>query len=216
MLKFINPYIFQMKNFPGYIFEEEEVKKFKGQWREKWGVTSETPLDLEIGTGNGFHFAHYAQVNPERKLVGIEIKYKPMVQALKRARANNSTNIKIVRGDANNLKEIFSENEINKIIIHHPDPWPKRKQQKNRIIQKSFLENLYEIMKPGGFLDFKTDHAGYFVWATRKFIESPFKLVSYTEDLHNSLWASENYITHFEKMYIAKGQPIYFCRVQKP
>lgn len=204
-----------MKEFPGLIFEEQEAKSFKGRWRELWGADQQTPLDLEIGTGNGFHFAHYAEKNPDRLFVGIEIKFKPMVQAIKRTQVFSAKNVKIIRGDADNLPELFAENELNKVIIHHPDPWPKRKQQKNRLIQEAFLLKLYPLMKSGETVEFKTDHEGYFKWAVDKFAKSQFKLQSYTEDLHNSLWQNENYVTHFEKMFIAKGQPIYFSRIKK-
>lgn len=209
------------QEFKGIAFDEEDAPVLKGQWR-KLGFTKlasdigETaPLDLEIGTGNGYHFAHLAAKNKERFVVGIELKFKPLVQSIRRAIRAGSKNMCITRFDANLLTQLFAPQEIDNIYIHHPDPWPKRKDWKHRLIQHEFLNDLYELQKPDSYVDFKTDSLDYFDWAEEKFSQSRYEVVRSTRDLHKSEWANENFITHFEKIFLAKSQPIFYCRLLK-
>tara|TARA_B100000749_G_scaffold280771_1_gene278601 strand:+ start:91076 stop:91765 length:690 start_codon:yes stop_codon:yes gene_type:complete len=200
--------------FRNWAFCEERSQEFKGRWREEvFEVSKDHPMDLEIGTGNGFHFAHYAKAHPERCFIGLEIKYKPLIQSIRRAINEGSTNMRIGRFHASYLDEIFDEGELNHVIIHHPDPWPKKKQWKRRLIQDDFLEGLHRLQRPGSRVDFKTDDLPYFEWALEKFKNSKYGQLEYTFDLHNSQFASENFETHFEKIFLKKEQPIYFLRV---
>jgi tRNA (guanine-N7-)-methyltransferase len=70
-------------------------------------------------------------------------------------------------------------------------------------------------MREGAFLDFKTDSADYFDWAIERFHASPFKVVRETRDLHSSEWKGENFITHFESLFIGQGLPIHYARLVK-
>ena len=209
------------QEFKGIAFDEEDAPKLKGQWRENGfsklstAARSGLALDLEIGTGNGYHFAHLAKKNPQRLLVGIELKFKPLVQSIRRALKAGCMNVSITRFDANLLTQIFAQNEIDNVYIHHPDPWPRRRDWKHRLIQHQFLDELFELQKPGTYVDFKTDSLEYFDWAEEKFSQSRYHVGRSTRDLHRSEWATENFITHFEKIFLNKNQPIYYCRLQK-
>src|SRR3954468_15125842 len=66
-------------------YDEERAPTFRGQWRANaFGVLENMPVDLEIGTGNGLHFAHHAARYPERCLIGLELRYKPLIQSIRR------------------------------------------------------------------------------------------------------------------------------------
>ena len=121
----------------------------------------------------------------------------------------------MVRYNASVLKYIFDKDELDNVIIHHPDPWLKKSQKKNRIIQDEFLSDLYEIQKDKTYLDFKTDNLDYFEWALERFKDSKYKVTRETFDLHKSEWNEENFVTAFETIFIKKGQPIYYCRLEK-
>jgi tRNA (guanine-N7-)-methyltransferase len=195
---------------------EERAPRFKGRWREEViQVASTAPVDLEIGTGNGYHFAHLAKQCPERTLLGLEIKFKPLIQSIRRALARGARNAWIIRYDAVRLEDIFAVGEIDNIYIHHPDPWPKKRQWKHRLIQADFLRMLYSLQRPGAFVDFKTDSEEYYDWAIEFFRQSPYTVSRETRDLHRSDWKDENFITHFESIFLSKGQPIFYARLQK-
>ena len=199
-----------------YAFDEERAPLMKGDWRAKaFGVGKDHPLDLEIGTGNGYHFAHLAKKNADRSVLGIEIKYKPLIQSIKRAVVGGAKNARILRYDAGHLHDLFADGELNNVYIHHPDPWPKKRQWKHRLIQAEFLVLLHRLMRPGTYVDFKTDSADYFEWSIERFHQSPFKVTRETRHLHQSEWAGENFVTHFEKIFLAKGQPIHYARLER-
>ncbi len=199
-----------------WALNEERAPKNRGQWRTNvFKVGADHPLDLEIGTGNGYHFAHLAEKSPERALVGLELKFKPLIQSIRRALRTGAKNARIARYDANLLEHLFGPEELNNVYIHHPDPWPKERQWKHRLIQSDFLVVLHGLMKPGSFVDFKTDSREYFEWAIERFKTSPFQVTRESWDLHRSEWQSENFVTHFETIFLSKGQPIHYARLVK-
>ncbi len=203
--------------FSPWAFNEERAPKLKGHWREEaFEVAPVEPMDLEIGTGNGNFFAHRATKFPSRNLVGIELKYKPLIQSIRRALNAGAKNARIARYDAFFLEDLFEPGEINDVFIHFPDPWEGRtKWVKNRLVRPENLEMLFRLQRPGSTLEFKTDSLEYFDWAEEHLKNSPYKVEYITRDLHQSEWAKENFVTHFESLFLKKGQPIYAARLAK-
>lgn len=209
-----NEYILALHGeFGPWCFDEERTPELRGRWRaDAFGVSEETPLDLEIGTGNGLHFAHHAIKHPERCLLGIELKYKPLIQSIRRARKAGQTNARISRYNAYLVDEMFSPGELNDVFIFFPDPWEKLRQQKHRLIQDAFLQKLFEAQRPGSRLIFKTDSQDYFQWSLERFLRSPYKVLGHTADLHASEFAQTNFVTQFESLFIRQGLKIgYAC-----
>jgi tRNA (guanine-N7-)-methyltransferase len=200
--------------FSDWAYNEERAAELLGRWRsEVFKVEADMPIDVEIGTGNGYHFAHLAEINPSRRLVGIELKFKPLIQSIRRALRTGASNARIIRYDASRVVDVFAPGEIDNVYIHHPDPWLKKRQWKHRLIQDEFLADLHTLMRPGSFVDFKTDSADYFAWALDKFKASRFHLSRETWDLHGSEWQAENFVTQFEKIFLAQGQSIHYARL---
>lgn len=203
--------------FAEYAFNEERAPQFKGQWRSDVFKVDETiPIDVEFGTGNGHHFAHHAGLHPNRCLVGFELKYKPLIQSIRRTLHGGAKNARIMRYHAHNVDLAFAKNEINNVYIHFPDPWERPKKFKNRIVCETFLRRLFELQRPGSFIEFKTDSREYFLWALQEIERSPYQLEFQTLDLHKSPRASENFITTFEKIFLKEGIPINACVLRKP
>ena len=199
-----------------WAFNEERAPLFRGEWRAKaFGISTDRPMDLEIGTGNGYHFAHLAGKNPDRAVIGIEIKFKPLVQSIRRALRTGSQLARIARYDAVRLEDLFAPGELDNVYIHHPDPWPKERHWKHRLIQEDFLELLHQLMRPGTFVDFKTDSLDYYDWSIERFKRSPFQVTRETRDLHRSEWKEENFVTHFETIFLKQGLPIHYARLYR-
>jgi tRNA (guanine-N7-)-methyltransferase len=197
-------------------FDEVRAPSNKGKWRSDVFKTDETmPMDLEVGTGNGTFFAHQAQKNPDRLLVGIELKYKPLVQSIRRAVLAGCKNAAIARFHAFNLEDLFLDNELDNVFIHFPDPWTSPKKPKNRFVQLQNLDLLYRMQKPGSFINFKTDSLVYFLWAMDEIRQSKYKIIYETLDLHNSEYKEQNFETAFEKIFLREGIKINFVRLQK-
>ena len=201
--------------FKDYSFDETASEN-AGKWRSQvFNCDDNTPLDLEIGTGNGTHFAKLTESYPDRMFIGLELKFKTLVQSIRRSLRAGCTNGRMARYRAEGVAELFEKEEINNVYIHFPDPWPKKRHNKNRLIQTEFLNNLYSVMKPGSFIEFKTDDYDYFKWAVKYFRSSSFTISFFSEDLHNSFRKDKNFVTHFESLFLNKGQPIYYCRLRK-
>lgn len=202
--------------FAAHAFNEERAVAFKGRWRtEAFRVPETHALDLEIGTGNGFHFSQLALANPARAVLGIEVKFKPLIQTIRRALAAGAKNCAIARYDAYHLDDLFADGELSNVYIHFPDPWSKKRQWKHRLIQTEFLALAHRLMRPGSFLDFKTDNLDYFEWAVERFHASPFRVTRETRDLHASDWKDENFVTHFESIFLSQGMKINYARLER-
>lgn len=197
-------------------FDELRAPENKGKWRSHvFKAENHLPMDVEVGTGNGTYFAHHAQKHSQRLLVGLELKYKPLVQSIRRAVNAGCKNAAIARFHAFNIEELFTEGEIDNVYIHFPDPWTSPKKPKNRFVCKQNLDILFRLQKPGSFINFKTDSLTYFLWAMDEIRQSSYKIIFETQDLHNSEMKSENFETAFEKIFLREGIKINFVRLQK-
>lgn len=202
--------------FSHVAFDELRAPENKGKWRSQvFKADQALPMDLEVGTGNGTYFAHHAETHPQRLLVGLELKYKPLVQTIRRAVKAGCKNAAIARFHAFNIEELFTEGEIDNVYIHFPDPWTSPKKPKNRFVCKQNLELLHRLQKPGSFINFKTDSLEYFLWAMDEIRQSPYKILFETQDLHNSEMKNENFETAFEKIFLREGIKINLVRLQK-
>lgn len=214
-----NAYILALQGeFSPWSYDESRAPEFKGKWRQEafHGLADEVPLDIEMGTGNGTHFAHRAAASPERALVGFELRYKPLIQSIRRALKNGSQNARIARYNAALVQELFTPGEINDVYIFFPDPWEKSRNHKHRLIQSEFLEKLFEAQRPGSRLHFKTDSQDYFEWSVRRFETSPYQVQAVTRDLHQSEYAAQNFITQFEKIFIRQNLKIGYASLLRP
>jgi tRNA (guanine-N7-)-methyltransferase len=197
-------------------FDEERAPLYKGLWRHTvFNVSDTTPLDLEIGTGNGTFFGYYADQNPERRLLGVEIKYKPLIQTIRGALRKNCCNAKVIRYHALALENIFEDQEINNIFVHFPDPWVSPRKPKNRLMQSTVLNRLFELQRPNSFLRLKTDNYEYFQFALQEIKSTPYKIIELTEDLHRSEFSENNFITQFENIFSRQGVKINHVLLQK-
>lgn len=202
--------------FSEFAFSEERAPAYKGKWRSNvFHITEEKPLDLEIGTGNGVHFQHYCEQHPDRNIIGIELKYKPLIQTIRGALRKGSKNGRVIRYHAFNIDELFAANEINDLFIHFSDPWTSPRKPTNRIMNPRMLEIFYNIQRSGSKIDFKTDSREMYLWALEQIQNSKYKIEFQTLNLHQSEMASENVITSFEKIFIKQGIEINFARLRK-
>ncbi len=216
-LKYQNEYTLALDGEYKHIaFNEERAPFNKGQWRSLvFSADEQRPLDLEVGTGNGTHFKHHALKYPERLLVGFELKYKPLIQTIRRTVVAGAKNACVARVHAFNLEHLFAPGELNDVYIHFPDPWVSPRKPKNRFVQTRNLDLLWDLQRPGAKLEFKTDSREYFLWSMEQIRESKYKIEFETLDLHKSPIAAENFETAFEKIFLRQGIEINFVRLRR-
>ncbi|SIS52495.1 tRNA (guanosine(46)-N7)-methyltransferase TrmB [Salimicrobium flavidum] len=183
---------------------------YKGNWKEAF--TDKKPLHLEIGSGKGQFVAGMAANFPEANFIGIERVKSVMVGALKKVKAAEVSNAVLVNEDAKDLRDMFSESEIDHLYLNFSDPWPKTKHAKRRLTYESFLEQYKEILKDGGKITMKTDNRGLFEYSLASFSQFGMVIEDVTLDLHE-LEEEKNVMTEYEEKFAEKGQPIYRCIV---
>lgn len=215
-----NAYTMALDNeFKEFAFNEERAPLNKGKWRsEVFKASDDVAVDVEIGTGTGMHFAKHAAQFPERYIVGLELKYKPLIQSIRRAQLGGLRNSAICRYHAFNLDLVFEKNEINNMFIHFPDPWVTPRKPKNRVVNKNILDWIYEMQRPGSFLEFKTDSREYFLWALDEIRQTKYKIEFQTLNLykHDNEYKNNNFQTTFEKIFIKQGIEINYIKLVKP
>jgi tRNA (guanine-N7-)-methyltransferase len=120
------------------------------------------PVVLEIGFGNGESLVEQAARHPERDFLGIEVHEPGIGHCLIKARAAGVTNLKLVNHDAVEvLEKQVPEGSLERVNLYFPDPWPKKRHHKRRIVRPEFLDLLASRLRPGGSLHIATDWANY-------------------------------------------------------
>ncbi len=146
------------------------------------------PLYLEIGCGKGEFISRYSIVHPEINILGLEAADKRIINTLKKLDPHKNPNVRLMRLFVDSsLSELIPPRSVAGIFIQHPDPWPKRKHHRRRLIQREFLDALVSIMMPDAEVQISTDHSGYAAWILEEFVAHP-GFVSVFDDLlrHNS------------------------------
>lgn len=122
----------------------------------------ESPTILEIGFGNGDSLAQMAEKNPQNNYLGIEVHRPGAGQLLQQIEKKELNNVRVSTNDAVEvLKSQLAENSLSGIQIFFPDPWPKKRHHKRRIIQGDFMTLLAKRLKTNGFVHLATDWAPY-------------------------------------------------------
>ena len=127
---------------------------------------------LEIGFGGGEHLAEQADLNRHALIVGAEPFVNGFASALRHVDERGLTNVRLHHGDARELLQRLPDQSLTRVFILFPDPWPKARHHKRRILQAEVLEDLARVLKPRGRLRFATDVAGYADWALERVVAS--------------------------------------------
>ncbi|MEQ8299614.1 MAG: tRNA (guanosine(46)-N7)-methyltransferase TrmB [Hyphomonas sp.] len=128
------------------------------------------PVCLEIGFGGAEHLIEQARRAPDTGFIGCEPFTEGMAKALTGVEAHGLSNVRLWMDDARVLMDGLADKSVGQAYILFPDPWPKKKQQKRRLIQPDFLNELHRILSTGARVRFATDVASYADEALARFI----------------------------------------------
>ena len=122
-------------------------------------------LVLEIGFGMGTSTAEIAKSNPKKNYIAIEVHSPGVGNLIKLIQENDIFNLKIIQHDAVEVLNTMIKNDsLDGIHIFFPDPWPKKRHHKRRLIQDSFLKLMAQKIKQSGYLHIATDWEDYALW----------------------------------------------------
>jgi len=132
-----------------------------------------TKVIMEIGSGMGEATAQIAKANPEVGYVAVEMHSPGLAALLILITQMELENIKLIREDATYLlANHIPDNSLDGIHLLFPDPWPKNRQHKRRMVQSEFIEMVGRKLKPGGFIHIATDWQPYADWIKVRFDKS--------------------------------------------
>jgi tRNA (guanine-N7-)-methyltransferase len=120
------------------------------------------PVVLEIGSGTGVSTLAMAKAEPHLDVVAVEVYKRGLAQLLSAIDREGVTNIRLVRGDGVDvLEHMFGPDSLTGVRVFFPDPWPKARHHKRRLLQPATVALIADRLRPGGVLHAATDHAGY-------------------------------------------------------
>jgi tRNA (guanine-N7-)-methyltransferase len=128
---------------------------------------------LEIGFGGGEHLGFQAERHPEIGLIGCEVFEPGIARLLAQIERRQLDNIRVFADDARLLIAALSPASIDRVFILFPDPWPKRRHEKRRIVSRETLDALSVIMTDGGELRLATDDRNYLFWMLERLTDHP-------------------------------------------
>jgi tRNA (guanine-N7-)-methyltransferase len=158
------------------------------------------PLEVELGSGDGSFLVEYARAHPEHNFIGVERLLGRVRKLERKARRAGLANLRAVRIEsAYFLEYLLPKHSALALHVYFPDPWPKRKHRRHRLINERFPALVREALTPGGRVYLRTDDADYFEQMTRVFGASAgFKSVETPDELGAV-------VTDFERGFTARG-----------
>ncbi|MEZ4238840.1 MAG: methyltransferase domain-containing protein [Myxococcota bacterium] len=220
----INEYVALHREQGRLALPAEEAWRWRGRWADWFGRTA--PLVLEIGPGNGSFLAELAARNPAEDHVAVEIRFKRVVQCAKKLEAGGATaNVVVCRYHAAYLDDLFEDASLDTIWVNHPDPWPKDRHEKNRLISRWFLEDAARLLRPGGELRIKSDTL-YNVERAVSLLAAgpegeplpalPLEVLGRSDDVTTgpAPWP-DDIETGYQKKFRLKGEPVYAVALRR-
>lgn len=169
------------------------------------------PIHIEYCSGNGAWIAEKAKANPDINYIAVEIKFERVRKIWSKIKNHSLNNLMIICGEAECATTYYIPNEsVTEIYINFPDPWPKKRHWKHRLIKDSFIKEMHRTLIPEGTFTFVTDDEEY-------------SKVTIEEVKHNGLFQNEK-ISHelahygssyFEDLWRSKGKQIRYHQWQK-
>ena len=199
----------------------ESGKDFYDEIKGKWHLkvfTNQQPIVLELGCGKGEYTLGLAQTFPNRNHIGVDIKGDRLWVGSGIALREGIQNAAFLRTQIQFLEHFFKKGEIEEIWVTFPDPRPKAKDDKRRLTAPRFLAIYQNLLKPDGWLKFKTDNTELFNYTLELINKNRIsvKNLAFTHDLYNSEYVFEHYEikTKYERKFAALGETIKYLKFQ--
>jgi tRNA (guanine-N7-)-methyltransferase len=219
----LNPHAAAHMTYGKPVLTATQAATYYGRWHEAFG--RKAPMVLEVGCGNGFFLNGVSEMRPDHNMLGIEIRYKRVMLTGRKLRASGRPHALVARYDGWFLDDLFQDGDLHGINVNHPDPWPKGKHEKNRLLSRPFLEDAARFLQPGGYLRVKSDFK-HNIDRTEAFIDRtmygeplkplPFEIVGREDDVNanGAPWV-DDVQTNYQNKFLKKGLPVYAIELKR-
>lgn len=168
-------------------------------------------MEVDLGCGDGSFLMAMAREFPERDFLGVERLLGRVRKVCKKITRRELCNVRVLRLESRYTVEwLLPEATVSRLHLLCPDPWPKVRHHRRRVMQPEFLEAVRRALVPGGEFLFMTDHEEYFEWARAKVAEyGKFELLE---------WPEESFFypkTDFQQLWESEGKSMWRLRCRK-
>ncbi len=172
-------------------------------WQELFG--REAPLAIEFCSGNGSWICQRAEEALDRNWLAVEMKFERVRKIWNRGRCMDLENLRTVCGEALTFATHYLPKECaEEIFINFPDPWPKGKHAKNRLLKPPFVEQLARIAKRGARCTVVTDHHPYAAQVLEQMLAHPAWGAMYDDPFYITEWPGYG-SSYFDELWRSKG-----------
>jgi tRNA (guanine-N7-)-methyltransferase len=195
------------------VVQMDAGKPYKGNWANSL-FENKNPVVLELACGKGEYTVNLARLFPDKNFIGVDYKGNRIWRGAKTALEDGINNVGFLRIQIENLIEYFAPGEVDEIWITFPDPQPQLSREKKRLTSSRFLDMYKSMLKPGGFVNLKTDNDALHAYTAEKIGELKLKLHIRTEDVYHSPHANEvlSIKTYYEKKYLQHNKNINYLK----
>lgn len=213
--KFQNPYMSKIFEFPDIVVTSEALKKTIIDKNKKF-----SKFHIDFGCGNGELLESLASKNKDILFLGVELQYKELYRAAKRAHVAGLDNVLFVRERAEFIPDILNTINFNSVSVYFPDPWPKFKHRENRLLNKKFFKSIAQRMSIDALFYIKTDSDQYFKEIVKNaYSIDKLEIKTLSTDALNPKYKSRYKLnvppSAFERIFIRQGQMINYLVLQK-
>lgn len=201
----------ELKSLPN-VLEKEDLCG-DGNWAERH-FQNRNPVILELGCGRGEYTIELAKCHPDRNVAGVDRKGARIWKGAHRALELGLPNAVFLRMKIEDLVECLGSTVVDEIWIPFPDPLPKRKQAKHRIVSPPFLDSYRTVISPGGRIHFKTDDESLLLYLIGVLQEYPVVVHKNVRDIHAGRGPDSlpTVTSTYEKRHLEAGRKIgYIC-----
>lgn len=172
-------------------------------------------ITLELGAGNGIFSLGWAKAHPETFVIALDLKADRLYTGAKQALEEKIDNIIFVRSRADLFLDLLKPHSIDTIWLTFSDPYPKKRQAKHRLTHPDFLGKYRKVLKESGVLLQKTDNDSLFEWGKEQLIDSDWRIVEESRDLHAMEGCDDIKIkTGYEKRYLKESKNINYLKAK--
>jgi len=186
-----------------------------GKWQDYF-VDPKSKLTIEVGCGRAELSLELARRYSNENFIGIDKKSDRMWRPALTSQEEKLANIAFIQTDSRQLDEFFDDTCVDVVWVTFPDPYPRVKHEKNRLMNPRFIGIYKKLLKPGGVIRFKTDDTALFDYFKDEVLamRNDLKVIAETRDLHESDLAEEyKIITTYEERWIAISRKINFIEL---